>query len=363
MPFNTIQFSRTLAELELPVPETHVLNDLYDLEGENLVRAVDAVKAKNDRAVFYLKGILFAVVPATKERLQRNKLLCPPLNVLTMIGKRAGPDFAIRLKAWDDAGGIECEDARYIRMTVANALAASTTQTAQGKKSAAAPGARLASDSAPAVTPASAPRGEPTSAADHNDRHESRNSSGFAAPKNEEAKTPSGDRHRNEEEANEREYISHHIYGGSAAVCFSADTTRGGVHTVRIEAAAKAGGSFDWGKKVAIQLSKRELPLVLATLLLWLPKFEGKGHGENNEKWFTLEKQAGKHYLSVRSKDKPSLNVPILPGDGYALTTLLIRQMLANDPFLSSDVILAIVRKQAELAGTVEGGAHAAQHG
>ncbi|MEC4720379.1 hypothetical protein RY831_14550 [Noviherbaspirillum sp. CPCC 100848] len=57
------------------------------------------------------------------------------------------------------------------------------------------------------------------------------------------------------------------------------------------------------------------------------------------------------------------MNVPILPGDGYALTTLLIRQMLANDPFLSSDVILAIVRKQAELAGTVEGGAHAAQHG
>jgi hypothetical protein len=363
MAFNTIQFSRALAELELPVPETHVLNDLYDLEGENLIRSVDAVKAKNDRAVFYLKGILFAVVPATKERLQRNKLLCPPLNVLVMIGKRAGPDFAIRLKAWDDAGGIECEDARYIRMTVANALAASTTQAAQGKKSAAAPGAGIASDAAPAVTPAPLPRAEPRSAADHHDRHESKNSSRSATPENDDVKTPPGDRQRNEGESNEREYISHHIYGGSAAVCFSADTTRGGVHTVRIEAAAKAGGSFDWGKKVAIQLSKRELPLVLATLLLWLPKFEGKGHGENNEKWFTLEKQAGKHYLSVRSKDKPSLNVPILPGDGYALTTLLIRQMLANDPFLSSDVILAIVRKQAELAGTVEGGAHAAQHG
>ena len=43
--------------------------------------------------------------------------------------------------------------------------------------------------------------------------------------------------------------------------------------------------------------------------------------------------------------------IPIMPGDGYAVTTLLIRQMLKNDPFLTPEIVLSLVRKEAALLG------------
>lgn len=110
------------------------------------------------------------------------------------------------------------------------------------------------------------------------------------------------------------------------------------------------GGKANWAGKIAVQLSLRELPMVLATLLLWQPEFDGKGHGENNQKWFSIKQQTGKFYLKVDSKGQTSRGVPILPGDVYGIITLLIRQMLKNDPFLNVDVLLSIVQKQAEFA-------------
>lgn len=38
-----------------------------------------------------------------------------------------------------------------------------------------------------------------------------------------------------------------------------------------------------------------------------------------------------------------------MAGDAYSICTLIMRQMLKNDPFLSSEALLMIVKKQGEL--------------
>ena len=140
-------------------------------------------------------------------------------------------------------------------------------------------------------------------------------------------------------------------YASKAALCISADQTRSGVHTVRIEAAeAAAQRRSDWQQKIAVQLSRRELPLVLAVFMGWLDRFEGKGHGDNNSKWFIVENQSNKLFLSIHGKGQTPRGAPIQPGDGYAVTTLMLRQLLRNDPFLSPSILLSLVRREAALA-------------
>lgn len=148
----------------------------------------------------------------------------------------------------------------------------------------------------------------------------------------------------------EERFKSYHVYGGKFAACFSEDTTQRGIHTIRVEATEAVGQrTYNWKNKVAIQLSQRELPLMLATLMLWTNKFEAKGHGQNNEKWMTLEAQQGKLYLSVQSKGTGARGVAIAPGDAYPITTMIVKQMLANDPFLTADLVLKLAMKQVEI--------------
>ena len=103
----------------------------------------------------------------------------------------------------------------------------------------------------------------------------------------------------------------------------------------------------DW---VAGWRGMRKLPSVLATLLQIQSKFEGKGHGAQNEKWFVLENQPGKVFLSVNAKGVASRSLPIGPGDCYQVSTLVIEQMLKNSPFLTADTLLSLIKRTGLMA-------------
>ncbi|MCB4350152.1 hypothetical protein LA345_40880 (plasmid) [Burkholderia vietnamiensis] len=385
MSMNTEAFAADLRRLKIPPPDRNTLMGVYDLEGDYITKAVPECDRENERALHYLRGIFFTVTPTLKERLQRRNMMIPSLKVLVEIGKREGPQFARRLKQWDEAGE-DGDDSRYIRLTMAKFLqqeaeesnsasrpqqstnprqgtgqAQARPQQQQGPRAPAAaaqergasaptPDRRQQSQQSPSPTHTSNQRGQdrpppppqqrqqPAEAARDQRRHRD-DQDDFSGPSGDEAP-----------QQQEKDYLSQHIYGGRAAACFSADTTRSGTATVRIEAAESKGQrQYDWKDKVSIQLSSRELPLVLATMMQWMPLFEGKGHGANNEKWFALENQAGKLYLSVNCKGKNVRGVPIMAGDAYSICTLIMRQMLKNDPFLSSEALLMIVKKQGEL--------------
>lgn len=274
----------------------------------------------------------------TKERLQRLNVRIPSLRVLVEIGKQEGTEFAARLKRWDESGE-EGEDSRYIRLTMAEYLEKERSGF-RGRQQ----------EPGPSRPPHTANATTQSGVAKEQSKREAmppQPTSGPATPTG----VPDGGLEETRRPGQGKGIISQHVYGGKFAACFSSDVSRGGHSTVRIEVAEANGNSrqYNWADKVSIQLSQRELPLVLATLMQWVPKFEGKGHGATNEKWFTLENQPCKVFLSVNCKGKSARGVPLMAGDTYALCTLIMRQMLLNDPFLSSESLLMLVKTQAAM--------------
>ena len=356
MSFNATTYQQSIRALSLPVPDSHTLFDIFDIEGDAIVQAVDAFKAGNERAKNYLKGILYAVTPATKERLARRGLIVPGMGVLISIGRYEGPDFSVKLKTWDESGQDNCEEARYVRLTLARYLerasmgsAAPVAARPVNNPVAPASAAPTTPQSWPSVPPArqgvgttvrqvEQPRAQQRAEAPYQAESASTDTA-WPESEGESGSGPDGER-----------YKSFHVYGGKFAACFSEDTSQRGIHTIRVEATEASGQrTYNWKNKVAIQLSQRELPLMLATLMLWTSKFEAKGHGQNNEKWMTLEVQPGKLYLSVQSKGTGARGVAIAPGDAYPITTMIVKQMLANDPFLTADLVFKLARKQIEI--------------
>ena len=396
MQLNEQQLAEAARRLRIPVPKLEILEQVLAIEGTMLVRAVEDAQKGQTRAQLYLRGVLLACHESTQDRLKRARIHIPPIATLVAIGKADGAEFGMRVKEWEESQFGDSDTARYVRLTIARVLEQTKGQEApapvprgSGTPTAVAvpggmgyrPNRENQAPSSPAQheqrdrrepagrgdEPAARrdqeeppmDHGMPPEPPDEYQASERRARSG--PPDRQQASQPerrSGEqrqdsgRVRQEEqtEGEPQEYISQHIYGGRAAACFSADTTRGGTNTVRLEAAeASATRQYDWNGKIGIQLSQRELPLVLAVFMQWLPKFEGKGHGENNSKWFTLENQGNKLFLSVNARGRSPRAIPIMPGDGYAVTTLLIRQMLKNDPFLTPEILLSLVRKEATL--------------
>jgi len=142
----------------------------------------------------------------------------------------------------------------------------------------------------------------------------------------------------------EKKYINVHVYGGKAAACFSADTKKdSATQTLRIETAEASGTRvYDWANKIAVQLSVKELPLILGVLMGWLPEYKAEGHGENHDKGFTFKRQEGSFFLSMTQKGKKARALPVPPGDAYCITSLVVRQMVANDPHLASAEVLKL---------------------
>lgn len=308
MRFDAQSASTKLSRLEIPVPDNDTLEQINRLEGGSLNAVIDRALSGDNTAFFYLRGVFFTIMPGCKARLQQANLPAPSLAVLISLGKSEGPKFARNLKQWAEAGCPDTEQGQNLCNTYRKAHA----QFAPGAEQ---PEVLIESedvDSGSCEDVSSTAPGEP-----------------------EEKKA----------------YINRHVYGGKVAMCFQSDNTRSGEHTIRIEAAeATASKSYNWSDKVGIQLSTRELPGVLATFLQMQKNFEGKGHGSQNEKWFTLENQQGKVFISVNMRGKPPRSVPVGPGDCFGVVTLLIEQMLKNSPFLTADTLLSIIQRTGKMS-------------
>lgn len=312
--FNARVTTSALLRLKIPAPSIEVLEEIHSLEGINLTSSIERATAGDAQSIAYLQGIFFSVLPAVTDRLATAKLDPPSIPLLVAIGRVEGPVFAKVLKRWVESGCPEDDDGGYLRKTYAKAL--------------------LSNFNSPMANNTVQAANDVTSGSDDADE--------TACQPEEPPRQQTG-----------KQYVNRHVYGGKVAVCFSADQTRTEEHTIRIEAAVAAGNrTFNWDDKIAIQLSTRELPSVLATLLQIQSKFEGKGHGAQNEKWFVLENQPGKVYLSVNAKGVASRSLPIGPGDCYAIITLVMEQMLKNAPFLTSETLLALIKRTGLMASS-----------
>lgn len=124
------------------------------------------------------------------------------------------------------------------------------------------------------------------------------------------------------------ERLSFHVYGGKAALCFNADMTKAGIHTVALDGAlATAPRKYDWENKIRIQMTRQELPAVLAVLLGYSPSCRFSNHGADKTKGFSIERQPGKFFVNVMQKDRPLVAVPMTDQDAFYVTGLFMRQL------------------------------------
>lgn len=150
-----------------------------------------------------------------------------------------------------------------------------------------------------------------------------------------------------------------HVYGGKAALCFDADLTKGGVATVALDAAPSVGQrQYNWQKKVRLQMTRNELPVVLAVLLGFKQSCEFKNHGQDNSKGFSMERQqGGKIFIKVFAKEEGVKAVPVEATDVFYVTALFMRQLQKSMPWMDNTSLVTLVRStQGD-----QGGAQASQ--
>ena len=140
--------------------------------------------------------------------------------------------------------------------------------------------------------------------------------------------------------------MSVHVYGGKAALCFEADMTKGNVPTIALDAANSTGPrQYDWNGKIRIQLTRAELPVVLAVLIGSSQSCEFKNHGQDNSKGFSMARQeGGKVFIKVFGKDQGQRAVPVMPADVFYVASLFVRQLRKANPWLDSTSIMSMVR-------------------
>ena len=136
-----------------------------------------------------------------------------------------------------------------------------------------------------------------------------------------------------------RDYCSVHVYGGRGALCFEADQTRAGEKTIAIDAAPSiATKQYDWKKKLRLQLTTAELPVVTLVLLGKLPGCEFKNHGAQSDKGFSMENQEDKVFVRLfGGNNQGAVAVPVSAVDVFKVLTLLFRQLHEQLPFLQGN--------------------------
>jgi hypothetical protein len=141
------------------------------------------------------------------------------------------------------------------------------------------------------------------------------------------------------------ERMSTHVYArNNAALCFQADVSKNGFKTIAVDGAKAAGSNFDWQNKIRIQLTKAEIPAVLAVLAGYSQYCEFKNHGQASNKGFSMERQGEKVYMKIFEKSKPMIGVPIHPQDLFYVYSLVLKRMIDESPWLDGQTALQLVR-------------------
>lgn len=344
IPTSTQAAQELLSVLRLPTLDANTIRAIGQKEGLEFKQAlVDAAnQAPNAEArLKYLKALITACAPLTRDTIGALGFAMPDLGALIDLSKQEGHLFAgaVRGMKAENPDPASLEAARnYLKRTLRTICQPLPT-----------------SNEAPtrAPQPPSAPQAEtrPAQPTASGLRNPDPPNNVAQLPRREQNNAPAA---TGEAEGNGRKFLSFHLYGGKAAMCFSLNTTRkGNFPTVQIEAAAAKGEKvYDWDKKVSFQLTIAELPLVFGVLFGFLSRVELSGHGATNDKSLTIEDQGNKFFMSMRVRGGGTFALPVLPKDTYAIMAMIFGQMKANNPELSDTQLMMLARRVCEKTAT-----------
>lgn len=147
-------------------------------------------------------------------------------------------------------------------------------------------------------------------------------------------------------------------YGGSYAFQCQQTATMGGWQTVQFESAPKnrsspSDRSYNWGSKIAFQITDTELPLLIAVLFGFIPAIRFDLHGAEKNKWMEIVNQGKSMFFKAGMASAVHV-APVSLTESSMFGLLALNQYTANFPLLTSDTVLSSVKilaKQAFDAG------------
>lgn len=147
--------------------------------------------------------------------------------------------------------------------------------------------------------------------------------------------------------------IEHVGYGKNAAFQFSSGKSRSGLYTIFMESAKRLtpndpdNRDYNWQKKILLQLTASEMPIVIAVLMGLLPSCEFKNHGTEN-KWFSIENQGKNYYMKMGATSAVMNVAPISLVDALQFGAITLVSYIKNYPGLTSDAALTTIRMMAK---------------
>jgi len=139
-------------------------------------------------------------------------------------------------------------------------------------------------------------------------------------------------------------------FGSRAALCAEATISAGDstppTATINLEVAPMDAGRVGWGRKIVIQLSNSELPLLCAVLLGYLPELALK----RPDKGIDIQRQHNKVFVRASAGTNNLFLLPVTIGDSFRLSALALVQLKKQSGISDDTLILAALRGAASLA-------------
>lgn len=147
--------------------------------------------------------------------------------------------------------------------------------------------------------------------------------------------------HHQEQPQEQRDFVGHHVYGGSGALYFVLDETRAGANTIAIDGTKGANKQYNWKEKVRLQITRGDLPSMAAVFFGLTPECELSNYGADNTKRLSVKNQGNKFFLNMSAKGSAQIAVPIMASDVFEIRALFLRQLLASSPEIGVEGVLA----------------------
>ncbi|UUZ66574.1 hypothetical protein LP417_34050 (plasmid) [Polaromonas sp. P1-6] len=113
---------------------------------------------------------------------------------------------------------------------------------------------------------------------------------------------------------------------------------------VTIESArALAGGGYDWGRKLVVQLTPEEMPAAMGVLMGLENAIKFAQHGSNRDKFVELRRQDG-GIMIVTGQRSTIYAVPVRAATVYYLLDLFCKALAIGDARRSVADVLALAR-------------------
>lgn len=319
IPQSSKQALQMLADLKLPVPPMQLLMQIAADEGDQFKQAIGEARAnpRNADKFWYLANVLAAYSPYTANAIRRIGYEPPTPQLLLPVIRDGGRAFRAAIKAVGEATANQ-ETIGYLRSALAHL----------DLKQLATPAAQTPNPVPAAPTPIDSRR----PAESPHDTYSEDSRPAAATPNAPDAKPL---------------IESTHLYGKQSAFSFTKDKTRtGGFATLTVDA-AKASGErvYDWKNKCAFQLTVGELPLVYGVFFGLLTELRLVGHGAGNNKSMSIKDQEGGYYLTMQMGKDQSFAIPATAKDTYRIMAMLLEQMKANSPGLTTTDIHLLVKR------------------